>query len=170
MRTTDIDYCWKICFVIFSVEYLDNPFSGCLSTDWFLSLACVVPQRSGYARFELQVDNIPHREEDTIYGNSLLFEVQYCPDMTDKSVIAYSSVLPLARCAIIGISFPPIPWPMTGTGSSLKQLYPPYTLLGSDCGIRGHLGSQNDVITSWLRLTATSNCFLHLLGTLICCP
>jgi len=35
--------------------------------------------------------------------------------MTDKSVIAYSSVWPLARRAIIGISFPPIPWPMTPT-------------------------------------------------------
>ncbi len=34
--------------------------------------------------------------------------------MTDKSVIAYSSVLPLARCAIIGISFPPISWPLKG--------------------------------------------------------
>jgi len=33
--------------------------------------------------------------------------------MTDKLVIAYSSVWPLARCAIIGISFPPIPWSMT---------------------------------------------------------
>jgi hypothetical protein len=35
--------------------------------------------------------------------------------MTDKSVIAYSSVWPLARRAIIGICFPPIPWPMTQT-------------------------------------------------------
>ena len=35
--------------------------------------------------------------------------------MTDKLVIAYSSVWPLARRAIIGISFPPIPWPMTAT-------------------------------------------------------
>jgi hypothetical protein len=33
--------------------------------------------------------------------------------MTDKLIIAYSSVWPLARRAIIGISFPPIPWPMT---------------------------------------------------------
>ncbi len=33
--------------------------------------------------------------------------------MTDKLVIAYSSIWPLARCAVIGISFPPIPWPMT---------------------------------------------------------
>ena len=34
-------------------------------------------------------------------------------------------------------------------------------LLGSDFGVLGHLWSQNDVITSWLRLAATSNCFPH---------
>jgi hypothetical protein len=32
----------------------------------------------GYARFELQIDIIPHWQEDTIYGNGLLFEVQDC--------------------------------------------------------------------------------------------
>ena len=85
MSTIVFDNSWKICFNIFSVEYLDNPLSGCLSTDRFLSLACVMPQRSGYARFELQVDNIPHREEDTIYGNGLLFEVQYRPDLIIRS-------------------------------------------------------------------------------------
>ena len=41
----------------------------------------------------------------------------------------------------------------------------PYTvnphLLVSDFGVLGHLWSQNDVITSWLRLAATSNCFPH---------
>ena len=44
--------------------------------------------------------------------------------------------------------------------------------------VLGHyLWSQHDVITSWLRLTATSNCFPHqyltytkCLSTLICCP
>ncbi len=35
------------------------------------------------------------------------------------------------------------------------------TLLGSDFGALGHLLSQNDVIMSWLRRTATSNCFPH---------
>ena len=52
------------------------------------------------------------------------------------------------------------------------------TLLGSDFGVLlGHLWSQNDVIMSWLRLAATSNCFPHpyytytkCLSTLICCP
>ncbi len=43
--------------------------------------------------------------------------------------------------------------------------------------VLGHLCSQNDVITSWLRHTANSNCSPHLhrtyeecLSTLICCP
>ncbi len=51
------------------------------------------------------------------------------------------------------------------------------TLLVSDFGVLGHLWSQNDVIRTWFRLTANSNCFLHLhhtyakcLSTLICCP
>jgi len=35
------------------------------------------------------------------------------------------------------------------------------TILDSDYGVLGHLLSRNDIITSWLRLTATSNCFLH---------
>jgi hypothetical protein len=35
------------------------------------------------------------------------------------------------------------------------------TLLGADFWVLGHLWSQNDVIMSWLRLTATSNCFPH---------
>jgi hypothetical protein len=39
----------------------------------------------------------------------------------------------------------------------------PYTVIptlpGSDFGVLGHLWSQNDVITSWLILTVTSNCF-----------
>jgi hypothetical protein len=37
-----------------------------------------------------------------------------------------------------------------------------HSLIGSDFGVRGHLWSQNDVIMSWMRLTATSNCFPHV--------
>jgi hypothetical protein len=45
---------------------------------------------------------------------------------------------------------------------SMGIQYQPYTviptlLLGSEFGVLGHLWSQNDVIMSWLRLTATSN-------------
>ncbi len=47
--------------VIFSVEYLYYLFSGVTSTNRFLSMACIImSQCSGYARFELQIDNIPH--------------------------------------------------------------------------------------------------------------
>ncbi len=46
---------------------------------------------------------------------------------------------------------------------SIGIWYQPYTiiptLLGSDCGVLGHLWSQNDVIVSQFRLTATSNYF-----------
>jgi hypothetical protein len=35
------------------------------------------------------------------------------------------------------------------------------TLLGSDFWVCGNLWTQNDVIRSCLRLTATSNCFLY---------
>jgi hypothetical protein len=48
---------------------------------------------------------------------------------------------------------------------SMGMQYQPFivipTLLGSYFGVLGHLWSQNDVIMSWLRLTATSNCFPH---------
>ncbi len=48
---------------------------------------------------------------------------------------------------------------------SMGMQYQPYTvvptLLYSDFGALGHLSSQHDVIMSWLRLTATSNCFPH---------
>jgi hypothetical protein len=64
---------------------------------------------------------------------------------------------------------------------SMGIQYHPYTviptLLGSDFGFLSHLWIQNDVIMSWLRLTATSNCFPYpywtytkYLSTLICCP
>ena len=62
-----------------------------------------------------------------------------------------------------------------GIRSSLKHLYPHY--LAQILGFWVTFWSQNDVITSWLRLPATSNCFLHpsltytkCLSTLICCP
>ena len=35
------------------------------------------------------------------------------------------------------------------------------TPLGYDFGVLGHMSSRNDAITSWLRLTATSNNFSH---------
>jgi hypothetical protein len=64
---------------------------------------------------------------------------------------------------------------------SMGIQYQPYedipTLLGSDFGVLGHLRSQKNLIMSWLKLTAISNCFpyqyktyMKYLSTLICCP
>ncbi len=48
---------------------------------------------------------------------------------------------------------------------SIGIWHQPYTvlpiLLGADFWVLGHLWSQNNVIMSWLRLMATSNCFPH---------
>jgi hypothetical protein len=48
---------------------------------------------------------------------------------------------------------------------SIGIQYQPYTviptLLDSDFGVLGYMWSQNNMVMSWLRLTATSNCFLH---------
>jgi hypothetical protein len=65
---------------------------------------------------------------------------------------------------------------------SMGIQYQPYTviptlLLGSDFVVLGHLLRQNDVIMSWLKLTAISNWFPYpywtytkYLSKLICCP
>jgi hypothetical protein len=49
---------------------------------------------------------------------------------------------------------------------SMGIQYQPYTVMttltnGSDFGVLAHLWSQNDDITSWLMLSAISNCFPH---------
>jgi hypothetical protein len=48
---------------------------------------------------------------------------------------------------------------------SMGIKYQPYkvipTLLATDFGVLGHLWSQKNVIMSWLRLEAVSNCFPH---------
>ncbi len=62
-------------------------------------------------------------------------------------------------------------------GHTVSALQSYTHLLGSDFGVLGNLWSQNYVIMSWLKLTATSNwfpnpykTFTKCLGMLICCP
>ncbi len=49
---------------------------------------------------------------------------------------------------------------MLSLGMRLWQYTVIPTLLGSDFGVLAHLWSQNNVITSRLRLISTSNCFI----------
>ena len=50
---------------------------------------------------------------------------------------------------------------MLSKGMQLQPYTVVPTLLGSDFGVLGHMLSGNDAITSYLRLTATSNRFAH---------
>ncbi len=89
------------------------------------------------------------------WGSGSLVESKWC----DYIMVEADSHLKLLPTSILDIhkEFEHIDMPSIGTQ------YQPYTviltLLGSDVGVLGHLWSQNDVIMSWLRLTATSNCF-----------
>ena len=56
---------------------------------------------------------------------------------------------------------------MLSTRSPLQLYTTIPALLGRDFGVMGHLWVQQDVITSWLRLTANSNCSSHPYETLL---
>jgi hypothetical protein len=51
--------------------------------------------------------------------------------------------------------------PYTDLVTSLFGSYSVTSLFGSYSGVLGHMWIENDVITSWLRLTALSNYFSH---------
>jgi hypothetical protein len=53
-----------------------TPFSGIPSTNWFLGQTGVLSYHPVDAGLELQINNIPHGQEDTIYGYGLFLEVQ----------------------------------------------------------------------------------------------
>jgi hypothetical protein len=59
----------------------------------------------GYARFELQIDNIPHWQEDTIYGYGLFFEVQDRPMIRsykgDGAPTLYSTISGVRRTDLL---------------------------------------------------------------------
>jgi hypothetical protein len=68
---------WKICFVILSVQDFHNAFGSITCTLWFLGKAGIKFKRPGKARFELQIVDVPHGQEDLINGDGPFFEVQH---------------------------------------------------------------------------------------------
>jgi hypothetical protein len=70
---------WKVCFVILSIQYFHGMLVGITCTCWLLDKAGIKLKRTGNARFELQVVDIPHGQEDIINGDGPLFEVQHSP-------------------------------------------------------------------------------------------
>ncbi len=70
---------WKVCFVIFSIQEFHKTFGSAAHTHWFLGQACVLFECPGNARFELQIIDIPHGQENFINGDGLLLKSSTVP-------------------------------------------------------------------------------------------
>jgi hypothetical protein len=69
---------WKVCLVIFSIHDFYQAF-GCITcTLWFLGIARIKLKCPGNTRFELQIIDGPHGQEDVINCDGPFFEVQHC--------------------------------------------------------------------------------------------
>jgi hypothetical protein len=81
------------------------------------------------------------------------------PQVSDFAMVDADSHLKLLPTSILDVYkvFEPFDMLLIGIWVHPYTVLP--TLLGSDFGVLGHLWSQNDVNTSGLMLTATSNCF-----------
>ncbi len=73
-----LDNAWKVCFVIFSVQDFHHAFGCVMCTLWLLGKVRIELKCHGNARFELQIVDVPHGQEDVINGDGLFFEVQHC--------------------------------------------------------------------------------------------
>jgi hypothetical protein len=72
-----LDNAWKVCFVIFSIQDFHHVF-GCITcTCWLLGIARIKLKHPGNAKYELQIVDVPHGQEDIINGDGLFFEVQH---------------------------------------------------------------------------------------------
>ncbi len=78
MSTVVSDNAWKISFVILIVQDLQDMLGSITCAHWLLGCADVLLECPGNARFELQLVNVPHGQEDLINGDVLLFDVQNC--------------------------------------------------------------------------------------------
>ncbi len=59
------------------LESFHDAFGGIMCTCWLLGKAGIKFKCPGNARFELQVVDIPHGQEDIINGDGPFFEVQH---------------------------------------------------------------------------------------------
>ncbi len=68
---------WKVCFVI----------RGITCSCWLLGKAGIQLKHPGNARFELQIVDVPHGQEDFINGDGPFFEVQQGTYIMQSSMI-----------------------------------------------------------------------------------
>jgi hypothetical protein len=70
---------WNICYIIISIQYFHHTLGSTVGTYWLLGKASIILEHSGNTRFELQIGDVPHGQEDLVYLYGLLFEVQNYP-------------------------------------------------------------------------------------------
>ncbi len=74
-----LDNAWKVCFVIFSIQDFHHAF-GCITcTYWLLGKVRIELKCTGNARFELQIVDVPHGQEDVIDGDALFLKSNMAP-------------------------------------------------------------------------------------------
>jgi hypothetical protein len=77
VHTTVFYNTWKVCFVILGIQYFHDALGGVMCTCWLLGKAGIKLKHPVNARFELQVVDIPHGQEDIINGEGPFFEVYH---------------------------------------------------------------------------------------------
>ncbi len=78
--------CLEGLLVIISIQNFHDAFGGITCTCWFLGNAGIELKCPGNARFELQVVDIPHGQEDIINGDGPFFEVQHGANIMQGSL------------------------------------------------------------------------------------
>jgi hypothetical protein len=68
---------WKVSFCILSIQYLHYPLGSASCARWLLAKARIEFKSPRDASFELQIIDIPHGQEDLIYGDCFFLEVQH---------------------------------------------------------------------------------------------
>ena len=90
------DNAWDVNFIILSVQNLHYSFGSVSRAFWLLGKARVVLEHLVNARFELQIIDVSHGQEDFIFGDHFFFKVQYRSYIMQSS-FAYDKVVQRRR-------------------------------------------------------------------------
>jgi hypothetical protein len=70
---------WKICFLVLSIQNFHHAIGSAACANWLLSKTGIFSECPDNPRFELQINNVPHGQEDLVYCYCLLLEIQFHP-------------------------------------------------------------------------------------------
>ncbi len=95
------DNAWDVSFIILSIQNFHYSFGSISRAFSLLGEARVVLERLVDARFELQIIDVPHGQEDFIYGDCFFFKNQHRSYIM-QGLLAYDKVIQ-RRCSSLGI-------------------------------------------------------------------